>query len=307
MSRLESLWRRIIPDLFHPARVEAAASAAVSITLIVVGTRIAVQLISVVLRRWLRPDDPALPPDRQAQVRTLVPLFESVARYFLYFGALVMILDRLRFNVAGLLAGAGVVGVALGFGAQSIVRDVIAGLFLLSEGLIQVGDTVRIGEVTGEVERISLRATLVRRYSGELVAIPNGQILQIGNMNRGFMRAIVEVGVAYESDLDRAMGIMHATGLAWADEHPEEVLAPPEVQGVLAFGASEVLVRLVIAVKPRGHVAAERELRRRLKAAFDAEGISMISPRRVVHMPGGTGVRPDAAAGAGPASPAGGG
>jgi small conductance mechanosensitive channel len=222
-----------------------------------------------------------------------MPLFESVLRSFLYFGAFVMILDQLNFNVTALIAGASVLGVAIGFGAQAVVRDVLAGFFLLFEGLVQVGDVIRVGDVSGEVERVSLRTTLVRRYTGELVAIPNGQIVQIGNMSRGFMRAIVQVAVAYEIDLQRAMAIMHQVGQDWAAAHPDVVLAPPEVQGLLDFGTSGVTVRLVVKVKPPVYIAAERELRLRLKAAFDAEKIQMSSPSRVVYLRGAPGPESD--------------
>jgi small conductance mechanosensitive channel len=277
--------QRILGDLLHPARIEAAVETTLAVLLILAGTRLALTLATAVLRRWMRPDDPRWPPERRAQLRTLVPLAESALRYAFAFAAALMILDRLRFNVATLVASAGLVGVAIGFGAQQTIRDFIAGFLMLFEGLIQVGDVVRVGDVTGEVERVNLRTTQIRRYSGELVTIPNGQILQFGNQNRGFMRAIVQVGVAYEADVDRALAILQQVGQEWAAQHPDVVLAPPEVHGILEFGATEVLVRLVLMVRPSACVGAERELRLRLKTAFDRTGIRMSSPRRVVNLP----------------------
>jgi small conductance mechanosensitive channel len=277
----------MIGDLLPPARVQAALETAVTVLVILIGLRLALSLAIAILRRTLRPDDPRRPPERQAQIRTLVPLLESALRYIFYFTALVMILDRLGLNVVALLASAGIVGIAVGFGAQPLIRDVIAGFFLLFEGLIQVGDVVRVGDTAGEVERISLRTTQVRKFSGELVTIPNGQIQQFGNMSRGFMRAVVQVGVAHEADLERVMTVMHRVGREWAEAHPDQVLAPPEVQGILGFDASEVPVRLVVMVAPRSVAAAEQELRRRLKVAFDAEGIEAPYPRQVVYLRGG--------------------
>lgn len=276
-------FERVIAELLQPERLERAMEVLIAIVLIVVGARVLMGLLRAVLRQWLGPSDPRR-ADRHPQFRTLLPLIESGLRYVIYFATLIMILDQLRVNIVPLLASASVVGIALGLGAQQFIRDVIGGFFLLFEGLVQVGDVVSIGEVTGEVERISLRATQVRKYSGELVTIPNGRIQQIGNMNRGFMRAIVQLGVAYEAGVDRAMAIMEEAGREWAAAHPGEVLAPPEVHGIMGFGTDHVSIRLVLTVAPGAYVRAERELRLRVKAAFDAEGIERLSPSRVVSL-----------------------
>jgi small conductance mechanosensitive channel len=289
-----SYFSQILNDLFQPTRIEALVEDAIAIVFVLVGARVALALLIPLLRRWLRPDDQTRSPDRQAQMRTLVPLFESVLRQVIYFTAAVMILDRLHFSVAALLASAGIAGIAVGLGAQNFIRDVVSGFFTLFEGLIQVGDAVRIGDVTGDVERVNLRTTQVRRFSGELVTIPNGTIQQLGNLNRGFMRAIVQVGVAYEADLEHAMTVMHQVGETWAAERPDEILEPPQVQGITEFGASDVRVRLIIMVKPTAYGTAEPELRRRLKAAFDLEGIEIPYPKSVVYNRGAPTASPDA-------------
>jgi small conductance mechanosensitive channel len=276
--------RRVLEELLHPQRAEAALETIVAIIFILVLTRLAYGLTSALLHRWLQPDDARRSSQRQAEVRTLVPLADSVLRYLFYFAALIMILDRLHFNVSALVASAGLVGVAVGFGAQQFIRDIISGLLMLFEGLIQVGDVVRVGDVTGEVERVSLRALQVRRYSGELVTIPNGQIVQFGNLSRGYMRAVVQMGIAFEADLERAMAVMQRVGEQWAAEHPDAVLATPQVQGITEFGAAGVMARLVVMVKPPAYGTAEPELRRRLKAAFDRERIGMSSPQRIIYL-----------------------
>lgn len=272
----------VIGDLLHPARVTALVETVVAVAAILLGLRLALPLTAGLVRRALRADDPRLPLDRQAQVRTLAPLLESALRYVLYFTAAVMVLDRLRFNVAAVVASAGIAGIALGLGAQHLIRDVLAGFFLLFDGVVQVGDVVRIETVTGEVERISLRTTQIRQFTGELVTFPNGEIRRVGNMNRGYMRAIVEVALADEVEVQRAMAIMQQVGDAWAADHPDLTLGPPQVQGILGLGVAGTVVRLAIMVDPKARVEAEQALRRDIKASLDAAGIEMGAPRQVV-------------------------
>lgn len=287
----------MIGDLLHPARVTALVETVVAVAAILLGLRLALPLTAGLVRRALRADDPRLPVDRQAQVRTLAPLLESALRYVLYFTAAVMVLDRLRFNVAAVVASAGIAGIAMGLGAQHLIRDVLAGFFLLFDGVVQVGDVVRIDTVTGEVERISLRTTQIRQFTGELVTFPNGEIRRVGNMNRGYMRAIVEVALADEVEVQRAMAIMQQVGDAWAAGHPDLTLGPPQVQGILELGAAGTVVRLAIMVDPKARVEAEQALRRDIKASLDAAGIEMGAPRQVVVLRGPRGPAPGAEAG----------
>jgi small conductance mechanosensitive channel len=296
VTREAGVLERALAAALQPHRIEAAVETAVAVVLIVIATHLALRGAVAGLGRWMRAGDTRRPADQRAQIHTLVALAESVLRYVLYFAALVLILDRLGFNVSALVASAGLAGVALGFAAQPLIRDVLSGFLMLFEGLIQVGDVVRIGDVTGEVERVGLRTTLVRRYSGELVTFPNGQIVQFGNMSRRFMRAIVRVGIAYEADVQRAMAIMARVGREWAQAHPQAALAAPEVAGIQEFGTSGVVGQLAIMVAPATVAAAEGELRLRVKQAFDAAGVPMASPQRVVYSEAAP-PSPDAAAG----------
>jgi small conductance mechanosensitive channel len=270
-------------ELFSPARVTAWTETLLTLLAIVVVARLTLHVSIVLLHRTIREDDgrqmpPLQTPQRQAQVKTLVPLLERVLRYVLYFTAAVMILDRLHFNVAAILASAGIAGIAVGFGAQYLIRDIIAGFFLLFEGMIQVGDVIHVGNATGEVERVNLRTTQIRQFSGELVTIPNGEIKQFGNMSRGFMRAVVVVGLPYGANLQRAMEIMQRTAAGWAADHPDGLLGPPEVQGITELGATDVRVRVVIMVTPGLQGPAEREIRRLLLTTLQAEGIALVPP-----------------------------
>jgi small conductance mechanosensitive channel len=160
---------------------------------------------------------------------------------------------------------------------------VIAGFFLLFEGLIAVGDAVSFGTSSGVVEEVGLRVTKYRTFSGELWVIPNGEIRAFGNSNRHWMRAIVAVGVAYEQDIGKAMHVLEAVGVAWAAEHRDIALEPPQVQGILSFDESSVSLRLVVKVRSSQQGSAEWELRRRIKETFDREGVEIALPRRVLY------------------------
>jgi small conductance mechanosensitive channel len=215
--------------------------------------------------------------------RTVAPLLKSVLKYCTIFFAGVLVLRVLGVDPTPIIAGAGVVGLAVGFGAQTLVKDVIAGFFLLFEGLIAVGDAVSFGNSSGVVEEVGLRVTKYRTFSGELWVIPNGEIRAFGNSNRQWMRAIVPVGVAYEQDIGKAMHVLEAVGAAWAAEHRDTVLEPPQVQGILSFDESAVTLRLVVKVRSSQQGTAEWELRRRIKEAFDREGVEIALPRRVLY------------------------
>lgn len=271
MNPLLTAIQDALRELTSGPRMLALLESLLSIVVIVVAAVIAVRVLSLLVRRALAPRGEHLLD--ATRTRTLQPLLESLLRYIIYFVALIMVLREVGVDATALLASAGVIGLAVGFGAQSLIRDVISGFFILAEGLIQVGDVISVDDHTGLVERISIRTTQIREYSGQLWTIPNGQLQIFGNLNRDFMRAIVEVGLAYRGDLERAMAVMKQVADEWAAEQREIVLAPPEVQGIQGFGDVRVSVRLAVKVKPLQQIAAERELRRRLKAAFDREGV----------------------------------
>ncbi len=297
MSRLLADLRAILLELAAPPRSLAVLGAIISIVLILIGAALIIRIANVLIRRVLAPRRDRLLDETRA--RTLQPLTESLVRYIVYFVALVMVLRKINIDATAVLASAGVAGLAVGFGAQHLIRDVISGFFLLFEGLIQVGDVIAVGEHSGLVERISIRTTQIRKYSGELWTIPNGQLQVFGNFNRDFMRALVEVGIAYEGDVEQAMAVMQRVGEEWVAEHHEIALGPPEVQGIQQFRESDVTIRLAVKVKPLEQWAAERELRKRIKLAFDREERAVPFPRRITylhHLPEGSGTRPPGAA-----------
>jgi moderate conductance mechanosensitive channel len=215
--------------------------------------------------------------------KTVAPLLKNLLKYCTIFVAGVAVLRVLGVDPTPIIAGAGVVGLAVGFGAQTLVKDVISGFFLLFEGLIAVGDVISFGNSAGVVEEVGLRVTKYRTFTGELWVIPNGEIRAFGNSNRQWMRAVVVVGVAYEQDISNAMRVLDEVGKAWAEERRDIVLEPPQVQGILSFDDAAITLRLAIKVKPSQQGGAELELRRRIKEAFDREGVEIPIPRRVFY------------------------
>ncbi len=217
--------------------------------------------------------------------KTLAPIIETLVFAVILGAGAIMALDEAGLNVATILAGAGIIGLAVGFGAQTLVKDCISGFFLILDGVIAEGDIAQIGDKSGTVERVGLRVTQVRSYNGTLWYVPNGTIEVVGNFTRGWMRAIIEVGLAYEQDVSKGLRVLEEVGAQWAADHPEIVLDPPEAQGVLGLNSSDVSVRLVVKVDNSKAAVwgAERELRKRVKAAFDASGVEIPFPRSVVY------------------------
>lgn len=198
----------------------------------------------------------------------------------------IMVLGELGFNLAPLIAGAGVVGVALGFGAQSVVSDFLSGVFMLLEDQYGVGDIVDLGEASGVVEDIHLRVTRLRAVDGVVWYVRNGEVVRVGNMSQNWSRALLDIAVAYDSDVPRVKQLMEqvARDLAADEAWAPLVLAEPEVWGVEQLAADAIVVRLVVKTVPGEQWAVARELRQRIKERFDAEGVEIPFPQRTVWM-----------------------
>jgi small conductance mechanosensitive channel len=232
-------------------------------------------------------DDSTLTPEEK-QGRTVAQLLRSVARLLIIALALLMTLNQF-INIAPILAGAGILGLAVSFGAQSLVRDVITGFFMLVENSISVGDTVEIAGKTGTVERVTLRVVRLRDVDGTLHIIPNGQITTVSNQTRGWSRAVVDVTVAYESDLDRALSVFReeATALA-ADPVWSRLLdGPPEVLGVQQLAERGVTIRTLLRTHPGKQWEVARGFRFRLLDRLGRERIAIAALPSVAAMGGG--------------------
>lgn len=237
---------------------------------------IAVLLVAyAVLTRFIerrlapREGDPAASP-RLLRLRTVSSLVTNVFRWLIGFVVVVVVLRELGVDVQALVVSAGVLGLALGFGAQPLVRDVITGIFLLFEGLIAVGDVVEVDGHQGAVEAVGLRVTKLRAFDGSLHVIPNGQLAAFTNRSRGWARAVVEIALPREVPVEAALDVLRRAGEAWARESGL-ALEPPHTQGIIRFSGAEPVLRVTAKVESDKRLEAEYELRRLVKQAFDRE------------------------------------
>lgn len=240
------------------------------------------------LRRWtpkaLQATDATASLRSAARAETIGTVLRSMASMVIYSIAALTALAEVNINLGPLIAGAGIVGVALGFGAQSLVKDFLSGMFMLLEDQYGVGDVVDVGEATGTIEVVNLRTTRLRDVNGTVWHVPNGEIRRVGNMSQQWARALLDVQVAYDTDLDRAMRVVKevADELWREDVWKVDVLDEPEVWGVQALQADGITIRLVLKTQPGRQWAVNRELNRRMKARFDVEGIEIPFPQRVM-------------------------
>jgi moderate conductance mechanosensitive channel len=218
---------------------------------------------------------------RSGRVRTLLPLVRNAAFFLLVVSVGLIVLSEVGVNIAPLLAGAGVLGIAIGFGSQKLVQDIITGAFVLFEDTIAVGDAVKLGEHVGTVEAISIRAIKIRDGNGALHTVPFGAVTTVINSSRGFNYAAMDIPIAYGVDTDRAAEVIAALGAEMRDEPAWGAMMtePLEVQGVERFDAASVILRVRIKTTPGDRVTLTREFNRRLKRRFDAAGIRMSSPQ----------------------------
>ena len=224
-------------------------------------------------------------PRRSQRLDAIGTVLSSAVGFLVWAVALFTILgSTFGLNIGPLLAGAGILGVALGFGAQDLVKDVLSGLFMLAEDQYGVGDVVDAGEATGVVEGISLRTTRIRDVTGTLWHVPNGEIRRIGNMSQEWSRALLDVRVAYRSDVDAAAEVIKAVAdeMAAEEAYASLFLAPPEIWGVESLDPDSLSIRLVVKTLPGEQWAISRELRRRIKMALDRADIEIPFPQRTI-------------------------
>lgn len=249
---------------------------------------LAIALVTRLKNRWVASvqDNPATDKRRQ-RVLTTADLLGSVARYTIWAITIVTVLALVGFDIRALLAGAGIAGLAIGFGAQTLVKDVISGFFLLFDDTLGSGDLIRIGEDTGVVEYVGLRLIKVRKFDGELLMVPAGELRTFGNKSVGFARAIVNVGLSYEQNAAEALAVLEDVAREWAEtEHARDIMVEeaPQVQALMDLGDSAVTARIVVQVRPGEQFQAERDLRQLIKARFDERGVEIPFPRRTVYV-----------------------
>lgn len=213
---------------------------------------------------------------------TLMKLLENILTYVVYFMAIMMVLSSLDIDVKPLLAGAGILGLAVGFGAQNLVRDIITGFFIIFEDQFSVGDYVRIGQFEGVVEEIGLRTTKVKGISGELNILPNGAISEVTNFSLNNSIAIVDVSIAYEENIAQSEKVIQEL-LETLTAKYEEIVKTPELLGVQNLGPSEIVLRIVAETLPMKHWYISRKIRKEIKNCLDEHGIEIPFPRLVMY------------------------
>ncbi|HET7234546.1 MAG TPA: mechanosensitive ion channel domain-containing protein [Longimicrobium sp.] len=234
------------------------------------------------IERSLGEPQPGALTAQEQRTRTLIGLLRSVGRVIIFVIFLFMLLSAIGLDLGPLLAGAGVVGLAISFGAQSLVKDVISGLFILIENQFGVGDVIRIGSVSGAVERMTLRVVVLRDVHGVVHIVPNGEIKLVSNLTRTWARVVLDVGVAYKEDTDRVVAVMREVGRElWDDPEWRPLLVEAvEVPGIESFNDSAVTIRITAKTLPLKQWDVARELRRRLKRRFDLENIEIPFPHQ---------------------------
>ena len=219
------------------------------------------------------------------RLMTLRTVIKSFVRYMVYFVGGIMVLGELGVNTSGLVAGAGIAGVALGFGAQNLVRDVLTGFFILFEDQFAVGDYVSISGVSGVVEEIGLRVTKVRDFAGQLHVVPNGSIGLVTNFRGRAMRVMFDVQVPYSTDVELAIGVLQDA----FDHHREsipDIVDGPTVLGVQDLGDSGIALRVWATAQPMQQWSLERQLKLLVKKVMDDNGISVAYPHRYIIIDG---------------------
>jgi small-conductance mechanosensitive channel len=214
------------------------------------------------------------------RTNTIGKLMGNITSYVVNFIMILMILSQFGIRLEPLLAGAGVVGLAIGFGAQSLVKDVITGFFIIFEDQFAVGDVIQTGTYKGTVEEIGLRVTRIKSWTGEVHIIPNGTISQVTNFSVNNSIAIIDVSIAYEMNLDQAMKVMRETVMKTYETNVNMV-KEPEVLGIQTLGASEITIRTTVECKPNTQPLIARELYAEIKKAFDTHGIEIPYPKVV--------------------------
>jgi moderate conductance mechanosensitive channel len=255
---------------------------------IIVGAYILIRIINLAvlqMERMVEDTDQETMSEAEKRAKTLGKIINSAGFVLVVSVTVMMILSEFNINIMPIITGAGIAGLAVGFGAQNLVRDVISGFFLILEDQIRVGDVAQINGTSGTVEAIKLRTTILRDLYGTVHIFPNGEIKAVANMTKEYSYSVINLGVAYKENVDEVMKTLAAIGggLLQDPKFSPYILKPLEVLGVDDFGESQVTIKIRIMTKPLRQWDVGRELRRRIKNTFDAKGIEIPFPQVTVH------------------------
>ncbi|PSL04567.1 small conductance mechanosensitive channel [Haloactinopolyspora alba] len=230
--------------------------------------------------RLVEPSQNSRVERQQMRADTIASVLKSVASFVVFGVAIVTILSQVGINIGPILASAGVLGLAVAFGAQSLVQDFVSGIFMMSEDQYGVGDVVDVGDAVGTVEAVSLRVTKIRDLNGGLWYVRNGEIMRVCNMNQDWANVVVELPLDYSVDLEDAKRVIQASIDQFADDEQfaPQILERPDIAGVVAIGNGAVTVRVMVTTRPGSQWALGRALRAHLKAGLDLHGIKVAYP-----------------------------
>jgi small-conductance mechanosensitive channel len=268
------------------------AQSGLRILFVVIGGLIAIRILKFLLHHLeaillkAKEATETVPGSTKKRVATLLGILSTIGRSAIWATVLLISLDQIGVNVAPLIAGAGIAGLAFGFGAQNLVRDVISGFFMILEDQVRVGDVAIINGTGGLVEAITFRTIVLRDLAAVVHVFPNGSITTLSNMTKVWSAYVIDVGVAYKEDTDKVAEVMRqvAEELRGDPLFAPKILAPIEIFGVDNFGESEVTIKARLKTQPIEQWNVGREYRRRLKKAFDAQGIEIPFPHRSLYV-----------------------
>jgi moderate conductance mechanosensitive channel len=270
-------WQELLNwEVFLPRAIKVV----VVIFIAIVVYRVIRVLINRVVAREIEEEDPLVRRVREQRAQTLASLLGNIAAIGIFVVVALTILDILIENTGPILASFGIIGLAFSFGAQSLVKDVISGTFMLIEGQFGIGDVVKVSDVSGLVEKITLRTTVLRDIEGAVHIVPNGEITRVTNMTKAWSRAVLNVSVAYKEDVDHVIEVLRDL-LREFHADPQWgalLLDEPVVPGVESLADSAVVIRIMAKTLPLKQWDVARELRRRIKQRFDREGIEIPFP-----------------------------
>lgn len=242
-------------------------------------------VITKVIRKAVTADPNLTEAEEERREDTLIAIITGTIKVATIIFVSLMILSEFGIDIGPLIAGAGVIGLAFGFGGQYLVKDVITGLFIIIENQYRVGDVVKIAEISGLVEDISLRVTILRDLDGTVHHIPHGEVKTVSNMAKGFARVNLNIGVSYNADIDKVKEVIDRVGneLAEDPDFKDNIIDSPKYIRIDSFDDSSISLKILGETKPLAQWEIAGELRSRLKKAFDKEGIEIPFPQMVVH------------------------
>ncbi len=261
----------------------------VRIVIIVVGAIVIDRILSRIIRKAVVvavvADSSTSDDSEKKREDTLIRIFNGALAVIILTIAILMILQEAGIEIGPILAGAGIVGLAFGFGGQYLIRDLISGLFIILENQYRIGDVVNIDSTGGLVEDISLRMTTLRDLNGTVHHIPHGEVKKVSNLSKNFARVNLDIGISYSSNLEHVREVVDKVGIELSEDpaYKDSIINPPKFLRVNDFGDSAIIIKILGDTKPLKQWEISGEMRRRLKIAFDKEGIEIPFPQRVVH------------------------